>query len=120
MINSTIRSTISKLLIDLGVYPHLSGYHYLVDAIEIKVKLPFADIMKGVYEPVAFKHDITAKNVERPMRHAILLASQYRTDAYQKIFGDMKFGKTGRPNNNIFISTIAEYVRRRGDNVSVG
>lgn len=105
---------ISKLLIDLGIKPSLSGFDYLKTAI-LKVyneaELLNA-VTKELYPVVAEIYQTEATNVERSMRHAIGLAWGNKANIKSAI---KDYGYTNklikRPPNKKFISVICDYLR---------
>ena len=63
---------IRLLLLSLGIKPHVRGFKYLIEAIQIYAEANGdISITKELYPQIAFKFDTTGSRVERAMRHAI-------------------------------------------------
>lgn len=63
--------TINKLA-SMGLDPSLTGFHYIVDLLELAPDIPAdGDNMGDLYRKVAEKHGVTFTSVERTVRHAI-------------------------------------------------
>lgn len=64
---------VGKLLISFGIMPHLNGYVYLRDAVVMisMGSMPLQGITKILYPDMAKSHHVTARDVERCIRHAI-------------------------------------------------
>lgn len=64
---------IEKYLIRVGIKPHLKGFYFLSDAIDLVMKdVKYLQKMTTrLYPFIAEKHDETPSKVERAMRHAI-------------------------------------------------
>ncbi len=97
-----IRLEITKVIKEMGVKPHLCGYRYLRDAVEIVCENPMVlhKMCKHVYPEVAERHETIPNRIERGIRHAIENAN------LKKIFGH-------KPTNAEVIATIAEKVREK-------
>lgn len=64
---------ILNFLLKNGIKPHLKGFTYLYDAIEILFddKERVLKIVRNVYPKIAVKHNTTWSRVERCIRNAI-------------------------------------------------
>lgn len=67
-----MKKKVEDVLIEMGVYPNLTGFNYICRAVEIisesKGKMKIAD---GLYVDVAKTFGSTNYKVERAIRHAI-------------------------------------------------
>ena len=105
-----LRSRIGKILRQLGVPEHLSGYAYLVEA----VLLVHGDssylrrVTLALYPELAEKFQTTAASVERGIRHAIETAwTRASMEAVQHYFGNSICPLKGKPVNSEFIARVA-------------
>lgn len=105
---------ISKLLLRLGISPHLSGYKFLREAIRL-VYLDDNFLRKNVtvklYPLIAEKFNTVPTRVERGIRHSIeVIFNNGDIDFLNEIFCYTISRKTGKVSNSVFISTIAEFI----------
>jgi hypothetical protein len=93
---------IRKLLKKLNIAPNLSGYFYLMDAIEMvyENKEDYINATIELYSDVARKYNHTMPNVERGIRTAI---SKMDIELFKQIF---KYN--GKVNNRVFIYMVAD------------
>ena len=96
---------IQDKLIECGLPPHILGFSYLTDAVQMYQ--PRVGILGEIYVDISRKYHTTPNRVERDIRHGIELLFQ-RGDlaALHRIFGGISIGETGRPSNLGFISTM--------------
>ncbi|MEA5041586.1 MAG: sporulation initiation factor Spo0A C-terminal domain-containing protein [Oscillibacter ruminantium] len=110
---------IERSLVEVGVPASLSGFQYLVEAIDLSGKNRdlLRHITKGLYPSVAEKHKTTATRVERAMRHAIEVAftNSEGLDIRKKYFGNTIPCSTGKPTNSEFIAMMVLNVRDQTD-----
>ena len=103
----------TKLLRKMGIPPHISGYHYLREAI-VLVAEDFNRIntmMNSVYKPIAYKNESTIARVERSMRHAIEVAcDRCRVHVLEDLFGSTIDRNKDKPSNREFIALFADRV----------
>lgn len=68
---------IACLCVGVGIPPHISGYHYIREAIKIAILQPkcMNKITKELYPSVAKKFKTTPSKVERAIRHALTVAN---------------------------------------------
>lgn len=74
--------TIKEFLFNAGVYPNLSGFNYLIRAVEIvkeKGKIP---IKKGIYEQIANEYGTSANCVEKAI---VTVIKKIKTDDFKRI-----------------------------------
>lgn len=69
---------IEKYLIKIGIQPHLKGFYFLADALELVIKdrSYLQNVTKRLYVELAKKNKETPTTLERAMRHAIKSAQQ--------------------------------------------
>lgn len=80
--------TICKLLMECGVNPAHSGFHYLEMAISIRMTEPDTKLVWGIYPRVARAHHSTVERVERSCRYALKCAADlYGTVTARNILG---------------------------------
>lgn len=101
---------ISRLLLDIGVPPSLTGFQYLHDAIEYK--MASTNSISGIYKQVAEKNGTTSTKAERSMRHAIETAfDRMPPELIEEIFGNTVSASKSRPTNSEFIAVMALHLR---------
>ena len=93
---------IRKLLKKLQITPNLSGYYYLMDAIEMvyKDKEEYINATIELYNDIAKKHNQKMSKIERGIRTAI---SKMDINVFKQMF---KY--TGKVNNGVFIFMVAD------------
>lgn len=108
--------TIAKELKVCGIPPHIKGYDYLGEAIEMVL----ADhnhihtITKTLYPAVAKKFNTTYSRVERAIRHAIETSfNNLDPNTMFDIFGNTIDYNRGKPTNSQFIATLAELIAEK-------
>ena len=110
-------SRICTILRDLGVPEHLSGYVYLVEAVELVVKDPgyLRRVTTGLYPDVAKKYQTSPTRTERAIRHAIETAwNRCDLDTLAYYFGNTISPVKGKPVNSEFIARVSNAVRQGG------
>ena len=106
-------SEATKLLRRLGIPPHISGYHYLREAIILAAEdfNRVNTMMNSIYKPIAYKNDSTIARVERSMRHAIEVAcDRSRVHVLEDFFGNTLDRNKDKPSNREFIALLADRV----------
>lgn len=110
--------TIRKLMMDLGIDPHLKGYHYLIEAIKIIQKaFGRGDVyppMMEVYGEIAEKFNTTRSRVERAIRHAKENVFDNPCVAHDEYFGFLIDFDSGNMPNKCFITVLAEHLQMGG------
>jgi two-component system response regulator (stage 0 sporulation protein A) len=107
-----IRSTVSNILIRLGMPTKLRGYGCAREAILCQMRDPDMSVTKELYPEVAELCDGTTAQVERAIRGAIFAAWNVRDDVvWCRFFVPGKDGVIHRPTNAEFISRIADYLK---------
>lgn len=105
---------INKWLRRLAVPFHLSGYALLEDAITLVLDDPsmLRGVVQRLYPLLAERHNATASQVERNMRHAIAKAwGRCRVEEIERVFGYTVDENKDKPTNREFIAMIADHVR---------
>lgn len=102
-----------KLLGHLGVTSDLSGYMYLIDAIEtIKAaaKEGKSYIRQygfcSLYNDIAIKYDTKPATIERCMRYAVELAQRLENEKFKEVFPYVNYKVTSAK----FVNIVAEYM----------
>ncbi len=113
-----VKSAMAKL----GFSNGLRGYEYLFTGILLSVKNPdlCRNIVGGLYQAIADKHNTTVARVERDIRHSITItwrknkyAFDLLVDYIERIYNEGKYTGTKRivknvkPSNSVFIITLA-------------
>lgn len=105
---------ITNMLIDIGLKPHLNGFHYFKTAIYKSAKeITLLNAMtKELYPLVADVYKVEPINVESSMRHVLKLAWKNNKQAKKVIkqYG-YKNNPARRPTNSKFISILSNYLR---------
>ena len=111
---SSLQSSITKILHELGIPSHIKGYQYIRNAIGIIYERPetIGGITKELYPELASKFDTTVSRVERAIRHAIEVSwNRGDWDLMEEIFGHSVDIDKAKPTNSEFIVTIADKLR---------
>ncbi len=108
---SSLESTVTEIIHEIGVPAHIKGYQYLREAIIITIN--DMDVINAVtkvlYPSVAKKYGTTPSRVERAIRHAIEVAwDRGDLETLQKFFGYTVSNIKGKPTNSEFIAMIAD------------
>lgn len=101
------------LLRKMGIPPHISGYHYLREAIILAAEdfNRINTMMNSIYKPIAYKNESTVARVERSMRHAIEVAfDRCRVHVLEELFGNTIDRNKDKPSNREFIALFADKV----------
>lgn len=106
-------TTIHDILLKIGVQPHLSGYAYMVSALEMVLIEPdlLYHVTKGLYVDVAKKFNVRPANVERAIRHAISVTWLHGNMEYiDRIFKNCINPNKGVPTNTLFLARVYYYL----------
>lgn len=106
----------SAFLREMGVPAKLTGYDYLMEAINMAAvdRSIIRRMTKGLYPAVAEKFQTTPARVERAMRHSVETAwDRGDLEALHKRFGYTVSVRKGRPTVGEFVALAAEYVSGR-------
>lgn len=111
---------IEKILLDVGVPAHLSGFYYLETAVQ-KVnenRELLKACTKKLYPIIASQHNTTPALVEKGIRDAVECAwNTADPKILHDIFGNSISGSY-RPKNSQFIATIALWAKNRKEDAS--
>lgn len=104
------RHRVGRILRELGVPEHLSGYGYLVEAVLLvrRDSSYLRRVTLALYPELAEKFGTTPSAVERGIRHAIETAwTRASLEAVERYFGNTICPRKGKPVNSEFIARIA-------------
>lgn len=105
------RTTVTNILLTLGISTKLRGYAYLREAILEVVNRPGQSVTKELYPAVGKMCDATKTQVERSIRSAIEKAWEHRDEALWRLYFQPASGEVPeRPTNAVFITRIADRV----------
>lgn len=105
-----IKLKATKLLHQVGVPAHLTGYPLLREAIVIATLdiTVMNSVTKDLYPILAERFDIYWRNAERSMRYAIEVGwNRGNPNLLYELFGYTVDGHRGRPTNSEFIAMLA-------------
>ena len=108
-----LRELVSKIILGMGISPNIKGYKYMVEGIMQATMRPELklSVTKGLYPAIAEKFNATPSQVERAMRHSLLLS--YNKDKIMHvntIIGVNIFERRSRPTPSEVIYIIAECI----------
>ena len=112
---ASVDNATEKLLLTIGVPPHVQGYAYAREAVRQMVldETLAGRITKELYPCVARHFATSASKVERSIRHAIEVAwTRQSTESINAMLGRKVFSSWGRPSNGEFIACVASMVPR--------
>lgn len=112
-VQKSLHKTVTALMHEIGVPPHIKGYQYLREAIIMAVQDSKAveSITKVLYPEVAKKFRTTPSRTERAIRHAIESAwDRGEVEVFEKYFGNTVSPMKGKPTNGEFIAMLADYI----------
>jgi len=120
---TSLESTVTEIIHEIGIPAHIKGYQYLREAIVLTVR--DMDIINAVtkvlYPAVAKRFDTTPSRVERAIRHAIEVAwDRGDLETLQKYFGYTVSNIKGKPTNSEFIALIADKLQLQMKNSEAG
>lgn len=107
---------VNKMLVELGMPQHISGYDYVLEAICLVAgdRTYLNQITDRLYPDVARKFSSNKSRVERAIRHGIECAwNRADLDAIQRYFGNTVSAEKGKPTNGEFIAMLGNLVRRQ-------
>lgn len=114
MQEKSLEQNVTAMIQRLGIPAHLSGYHYLRDAIVQVCISPqlMQKVTKELYPSVAAHFNTTASRVERSIRNAV----EYAWDHGAKTVFTEQFCVThplihGKPTNSEMIAIVADFLR---------
>lgn len=107
----SLENYISKLCIEVGITPYLSGYKYVKEAILLMVSEPerYKNVTKTLYPKIAEKFNSSAIRVERSIRHALNTANtSEKIEKLNEFLNIKALNKGERITNSQFILTVAD------------
>ena len=109
VVRPDLRTTVSNVLLSLGISTKLNGYAYLREAILLMIASPGQSVTKELYPAVGKICDASKTQVERSIRSAIGKAWENRDEAVWRLyFQNTNSDNPVRPSNAVFISAIAD------------
>ena len=109
-----MKDKICYMLKELSIPPHLNGFDYLIEAIEMVYNDPSTlhAITKELYPNIAKSHGSTKSMVERNIRHAVEWCFDNSTPELLKdVFGNTVNMTSGKVTNGHFIATVVEILK---------
>lgn len=109
-----LESSVTDIILQIGVPAHIKGYHYVREAIILCVMNPdmINSVTKQLYPEIAKKYSTTSSRVERAIRHAIEIAwDRGDIDVLNSYFGFTINNNRGKPTNSEFIAMISDKLR---------
>ncbi len=110
--NSYVRNKICCQLQKMGMVCYLTGYKYIVDAIELYIKNLDFKITSDIYKALSLKYKTASANIDRCMRHAIEVV--WRDTPFvclQKYYPNSSKIYENRPAVLEFVKCLAERIR---------
>lgn len=111
-----VRTTISNMLLNLGIPTKLKGYGYLREAIRLFAANPEQSITKELYAEVASRCNATVTQVERSIRTAIETAWEHQDSQAWGRYFPREGG--GRPSNGEFVARLADHLNTQRQDFS--
>jgi len=109
-----VKSSITKMIHEIGVPAHIKGYMFLREAIMLVYDEPdlLGCITKVLYPQIATNNNTTPPRVERAIRHAIEVAwNRGNIDILKQYFGYTINATKSKPTNSEFIAMVADKLR---------
>ena len=106
-----IEEALSKILIEMGIPPHLKGFYYLRMGVIITIKnsTHISSVTKELYPHIGKAYHASVSMVERSIRHAIDIAwNKGKTEVINNLLGVNAFSEDYKPTNSEFIALIAD------------
>lgn len=98
-----------KLLVRVGMPPHLKGYRCTKEALRLLQENPdYIDYLtKGLYPAVGEKLGTTGSRVERALRHGVeTVFDRISPELEEEMFGNSVSGMKGKPTNGEFLAIM--------------
>lgn len=104
-------SSISELLIALGVPTHRKGFHYCQEALKLLLDNPFQQVTKTVYPEVGKRFGVKKESVEKDIREVVQQAwSQGERRIWLQYFPAAPNGQIPKPTNTVFLTRLREAI----------
>lgn len=102
-------STVTAVLLELGVPTSRKGFRYSREAILLLSKDPTLQITKEIYPAVGKMFGAEAESVEKNIRDVIAAAWRQRDEAlWRRYFPIAPNGQVPRPSNGVFLTRLTE------------
>ena len=105
---------VTQWMLELGMPVHLSGYHYLREAVRMSMEDMelVGSVTKLLYPEIAKRFHVTDQKVERGIRNAIEVSwVRGNADTFTQLFGYSVEDGKHRPTNSEYIARIADKIR---------
>lgn len=109
--DTVLEKRVTEIIRNLGIPPHLSGYHYIRYGIILSMcdDEYLSSITKSLYPDIAKKFKTTPSRVERAIRNAIeVVFKRGDLNLLNEYFGYTVDPEKGRPTNSEFIALIVD------------
>ncbi len=106
-----LEEALSKILIEMGIPPHLKGFYYLRMGVVMAIRNPnyICSVTKDLYPQIGETYHASVSMVERAIRHAIDIAwNKGKTDVINNLLGVKAFTDEDKPTNSEFIALVAD------------
>ncbi|MDR3149887.1 MAG: sporulation initiation factor Spo0A C-terminal domain-containing protein [Oscillospiraceae bacterium] len=108
-----VEQTVSMMLREIGVPPHIKGYQFLREAIIEVVNTPnlMIGVTKSLYPIIAGRHSTSANSVERGISRAIEVAWERGDPVTLQRYFNYNISASGdKPTSKEFIAVIADII----------
>lgn len=108
------RRYVTKVMLELGMPAHLSGYHFLRDAVCMSMEDMelVGSVTKLLYPEIAKKYRTTEQKVERAIRNMIEVSWKRGNELLmEEMFGYSREDGKKRPTNSEFIIGMSDKIR---------
>lgn len=110
MLSST-RFKIAIYLKKIGMFPYLTGYKYVVDAIELYINNPSLYITKDIYKILADRYKTNSMNIDRCIRHTIdAIWRDTKIEILKKYYSDDDSVYKNKPSVFKFVRRVAKKI----------
>lgn len=110
----SLDAQITNVLNEIGIPPHLKGFQYLREAIQLvyhNIEI-LGSVTKVLYPQIADKHNSTPSRIERGIRHSIEVSwTRGNRDTLAHILGYERNMSQMKPSNSEFIAMVADKLR---------
>jgi len=110
---TSLESSVTEIIHEIGIPAHIKGYQYVRAAILLAIEQPgiINAVTKELYPEVARRFGTTSSRVERAIRHAIEVAwDRGDVETLQRFFGYTVSNIKGKPTNSEFIAMISDRI----------
>ena len=111
--NSYVRNKICKKLQQMGMVNFLTGYKYIVDAVELYIKNLNFRITTDIYKSLSIRYDTAPANIDRCMRHAIeVMWRDTSFECLERYYPNSSKIYENRPAVLEFVKCLAEDIKK--------